>query len=93
MRAQGEDRGCALGDIWDNHHEPTASCLGHPSETHGDLAVPAARPQDQVQVEIGISPVQKLGEQGCAVRIDLVDHDGQVAAVLLLVPLDQGARK
>lgn len=42
-----------------------------------------------MQITAEVCTVQQLGEQAHAIRIDLVNHDGQAAVVPFLVILDQ----
>ncbi len=89
MRSESEDRGRALRDVGHHDHEPAGRGLRHPGQPHGNFPISARRAQQKVQVEARIRPVEKLGEQGRTVWIDLVDHDDEAAAVPGLVCLDQ----
>lgn len=82
---EGEDRRCALCDVWHDDDELGAGCLGHPGKADSDLAIAAGGAEQQVEFLAVVGAVQQLSEQRDAVRVDEIDHDRQAAVMVLLI--------
>lgn len=84
-----EQRGGALGLIWNENREFPAACLSGSDEPDRRLTVPARRPKKQVQIYLFTCIVEKLLKVSDAVGKDSVDQNDQSAVELGLIGLNE----
>ena len=89
MCGEGEHGAGAFGGVRHEKHEAVPGFLRHARHPDGDFTVTIGGVEEKVKVLGRVEFHQRLGEERDGVRHDLIDHDDEVAVVVVLVGLDQ----